>query len=67
MTELSVPLPPLAHSRMAKAARRGLLAAVIVALAGILGYLYLKTEGADFERQNEVLAALRELKEIDSR
>ncbi|MGH8700547.1 MAG: ATP-binding protein [Burkholderiales bacterium] len=67
MTELSVPLPPLAHSWMAKAARLALLAAVTVALAATLGYLYIKTEGADFKRQNEVLAALRELKEIDSR
>jgi signal transduction histidine kinase len=67
MPELSAPTPPLAPSRMAKAARRALLAAVTVALAAILGYLYFKTEGADFKRQNEVLAALRELKEFDSR
>jgi len=67
MPELSaVPLPP-AHSRSASIARRALLAAVTIALAAILGYLYLKTEGADFKHQNEVLAALRELKEIDSR
>jgi signal transduction histidine kinase len=67
MPELSAPLPPLAPSRMAQTARRALLAAVTVALAAILGYLYFKTEGADFKRQNEVLAALRELKGIDSR
>ncbi|MGH9578291.1 MAG: DAHL domain-containing protein, partial [Terriglobales bacterium] len=64
---MSAVLPPLMHSRMGKAARRALLAAVTVALAAILGYLYFKTEGADFKRQNEVLAALRELKEIESR
>ncbi|MGH8649036.1 MAG: DAHL domain-containing protein, partial [Burkholderiales bacterium] len=67
MPELSAASPPLAPSRMARFARRALLAAVTLALAAILGYLYLKTEGADFKRQNEVLAALRELKEIDSR
>ncbi|HSF20723.1 MAG TPA: ATP-binding protein [Burkholderiales bacterium] len=67
MPELSAELPPLAPSRMARFARRALLAAVTLALAAILGYLYLKTEGADFKRQNEVLSALRELKEIDSR
>ena len=67
MLELSALMPLLARLRMAKAARWALLAAVTVALAAILGYLYLKTEGADFKRQNEVLAALRELKEIDSR
>lgn len=67
MPELSALMPLLARLRMAKAARRALLAAVTVALAAILVYLYLKTEGADFKRQNEVLAALRELKEFDSR
>jgi signal transduction histidine kinase len=67
MPEPSAVPPPRAHSRMTKVTRRMLLAAVTVALAAILGYLYLKTEGADFKRQNEVLAALRELKDIDSR
>ncbi|MGH8660660.1 MAG: ATP-binding protein [Burkholderiales bacterium] len=67
MPEVSAAVPSLAPSRIARAVRRALLAAVTVALAAILGYLYLKTEGADFKRQNEVLAALRELKEIDSR
>ena len=60
-------LPLLARSRMGRLLRRLLLAAITVVLAAILGYLYLKTEGADFKRQNEVLAALRELKEFDSR
>jgi len=60
-------MPPLPHSRMVKAARWALLATVTVALAAILGYLYFKTGVADFKRQNEVLAALRELKEFDSR
>jgi len=67
MPELSASLPQLARSRMARSLRRLLLAAITVVLAAILGYLYLKTEGADFKRQNEVLALLRELKEIDSR
>jgi hypothetical protein len=67
MPELSAAVPSLARSRMARSLRRLLLAAITVVLAAILGYLYLKTEGADFKRQNEVLAALRELKEIDAR
>jgi signal transduction histidine kinase len=67
MPELSAPVQTLAPSRMAKIIRRALLGLVTVALAAILGYLYLKTEGADFKHQNQVLAALRELKEIDSR
>jgi signal transduction histidine kinase len=48
-------------------ARRALLAAAAVSLAAILAFLYLKTQGADFKTQNEVLSLLRELKEIDSR
>ena len=67
MQASSAALPSPPRSRMARSLRRVLLAAVTVVLAAILGYLYLKTEGADFKRQNEVLAALRELKEFDSR
>ncbi|HSC93505.1 MAG TPA: ATP-binding protein [Burkholderiales bacterium] len=67
MQKLSDPPQLLAPSPMAKYGRRLLLAAVTVVLAAILGYLYFKTEGTDFKRHNEVLAALRELKEIDSR
>jgi len=51
----------------AKFARRALLAAGTVALAATLGFLYYKTQGADFKRQNEALGLLRELKEIDVR
>ena len=67
MQASSAALPSPPRSRMARSLRRVLLAAITVVLAAILGYLYLKTEGADFKRQNEVLAALRELKEFDSR
>ena len=64
---------PAAHAMALKrilatrAARRTLLAVCAVALAAILGYLYLKTQGADIKRSHEVLAVLRELKEIDAR
>jgi len=51
----------------AKSARRALLAAGTVALAATLGFLYYKTQSADFKRQNEALGLLRELKEIDAR
>jgi len=50
-----------------KLARQCLLAAATVALAAALGFLYYKTQGADFKRQNEALGLLRELKEIDAR
>ena len=50
-----------------KAARGVLIAAVSLALAGILAFLYVKTAGTDFKRSNEVLGLLRELKEIDAR
>jgi two-component system, NtrC family, sensor kinase len=65
MPELTAIMPqPL---RRPTAMRQLLLGAGAVVLAAVLGFLYLKTQGADFKRQNEVLAALRELKEIDSR
>jgi signal transduction histidine kinase len=51
----------------AKSVRRVLLAAGLLALAATLGFLYYKTQSADFKRQNEVLGLLRELKEIDAR
>ncbi len=44
-----------------------LIAAAAIVLAAILGYLYFKTQGTDFKRQNEVLTLLRELKAIDAR
>jgi len=40
---------------------------IVVALAAVLVFLYIKTQGVDFKRQNEVLGYLRELKEIDVR
>jgi len=48
-------------------ARWVLAAAGALALASVLGFLYYKTQGADFKRKSEVLALLRELKEIDVR
>lgn len=53
--------------RRPTAFRQALLGAGTVVLAAILGFLYYKTQGADFKQQNEVLGLLRELKEIDSR
>jgi len=50
-----------------KAVRHALFGAGAVLLAAILGYLYVKTQGTDIKRSNEVLAALRTLKEIDAR
>jgi len=50
-----------------KSARRAPLAAGTLALAATLGFLYYKTQSADFKHQNEALGLLRELKEIDAR
>ncbi len=47
---------------------RGIAAAIVaVALAALLAFLYIKTQGVDIKRQNEALNSLRELKEIDVR
>ncbi|HSD61072.1 MAG TPA: ATP-binding protein [Burkholderiales bacterium] len=42
-----------------------ILAALV--LAGLLGYLYRKTEATDFRRHTQVMADLAKLKDIDSR
>ena len=50
-----------------RALRGSLIAALAVALAAVLGYLSYQTVGSGFKHHHEVLALLRELKEIDSR
>jgi two-component system, NtrC family, sensor kinase len=67
MPQLTALLSRWPLSLPAGAARQALFGVCAVLLAAILGFLYLKTQGADIKRQNEVLALLRELKEIDSR
>ncbi len=59
----ATPAPQL-RSRLTRVA---LFAAAAVALAAVLGYFYFKTQVGDYKRQNEVMAMLRELKEIDAR
>ncbi len=44
-----------------------LIVVVAVALILLLGFLYLKSQGIDYRRQNEILGYLRELREIDAR
>jgi len=52
----------------AAVAARGIVAGIVaVALAALLAFLYIKTQGVDIKRQNEALSSLRELKEIDVR
>lgn len=51
-------------SRKARAPLTLLIAAALVAL---LGFLYLKSQGVDYRRQNEILSHLRDLREIDAR
>jgi len=67
MTEAATLLSRLQRVLAVKAARQALIAAGCILLVAILGFLYLKTQGADIKRGNEVLGALRGLKEIDAR
>ncbi len=48
-------------------ARLPLMALVAVGLVALLGFLYLKSQGVDYQRQGEILGYLRELREIDAR
>jgi len=43
------------------------LVAFALAMVGILVFLYFKSQTGDLRRQNEIVASLRQLKEIDSR
>ncbi|MBM3356554.1 MAG: hypothetical protein FJY54_02365 [Betaproteobacteria bacterium] len=67
MPRLTAMLSILRRGPRSKAVHASLIGAAAVALIATLVYLYVKTEGPDFKRQNEVLALLRELKEIDAR
>ena len=50
-----------------RALRYALMAGAGLLLAAILAFLFFKTQGADVKRSGEVLAALRQLKQIDAR
>lgn len=50
-----------------KIIRRAGMAVVALILAGILGFLYSKTQAVDFRRQNELIGYLREIKDLDSK
>ncbi len=52
---------------MSRKARTPLIMLIAVALVALLGFLYQKSQGVDYRRQNEILSYLRELREIDAR
>lgn len=52
---------------MSRKARTPLIMLVAAALVALLGFLYLKSQGVDYRRQNEILSYLRDLREIDAR
>jgi len=54
-------------ARAGHGARNALIFVVASLLTATLLFLYLKTQGVDFKRQNEVTTHLRQLKEIDVR
>lgn len=55
------------HIVMSRRARAPLTVLVAVALVALLGFLYLRSQGVDYRRQNEILGYLRDLREIDAR
>jgi two-component system NtrC family sensor kinase len=52
---------------LSRKARTPLIMLVAAALVALLGFLYLKSQGVDYRRQNEILSYLRDLREIDAR
>ncbi len=61
------PPPRKARLVIPRSARFPLTLLVAAALVGLLGFLYLKSQGVDYRTQGEILDYLRELKEIDGR
>lgn len=55
------------RSRVLRSARSALAFITAAALVALLGILYIKTQGVDIKRQNEILFHFRQLKEIDAR
>lgn len=52
---------------LSRKARTPLVMLIAAALVALLGFLYLKSQGVDYRRQNEILSYLRDLREIDAR
>jgi two-component system, NtrC family, sensor kinase len=52
---------------LSRKARTPLAMLIAAALVALLGFLYLKSQGVDYRRQNEILSHLRDLREIDAR
>ena len=50
-----------------RGARGALLGTIAIALLGMLAFLYSRTEAIDFRKDAEILALLRELRELDAR
>lgn len=55
------------HLATAKPVPQPIIVAIAIVLAATLGFLFYKTQATTLQRHNEVLALLRELKEIDAR
>ena len=53
------------HAALPHAAWLPLAAVLAAGLVALLGFLYLKSQGVDYQRQSEILGYLRELREID--
>ncbi|MBX9904184.1 MAG: hypothetical protein K2Y31_07495 [Burkholderiales bacterium] len=52
---------------LSRKVRTPLIMLIAAALVALLGFLYLKSQGVDYRRQNEILSYLRDLREIDAR
>lgn len=64
---VAAPLARLQRIVVSRRARTPLTVLVAAALVALLGFLYLKSQGVDYRRQNEILSYLRDLREIDAR
>jgi two-component system, NtrC family, sensor kinase len=62
----AVAMTPAAPRSTASILKRVGIAGIVIALAGILWFLYAKTQAANFSREDSIIANLRELEALDA-
>jgi two-component system, NtrC family, sensor kinase len=62
----AVAMTPAAPRNTASVLKRVGIAGIVIALAGILWFLYAKTQAANFSREDSIIANLRELEALDA-
>jgi hypothetical protein len=60
------PVAPVTHGSTANILKRVSIAGTVIALVGVLWFLYAKTQAANFSREDNIIANLRALEVLDA-